>query len=130
MLIPIGLVVGVVYYFVFRFAIKIFNFKTPGREDELEAVSSATENLSKENKGFKKTAEIILEGLGGKDNIVSIDNCITRLRLEVKDISKVDEAKIKTAKVSGILKPGKNSIQIIIGANVQFVADELKKLIK
>ncbi len=130
MLIPIGLVVGVVYYFVFRFAIKIFNFKTPGREDELEAVSSATGNLSNQGKGFRETAEIVLEGLGGKDNIVSVDNCITRLRLEVKDMSKVDEAKIKTAKVSGILKPGKNSIQVIIGANVQFVADELKNLVK
>ncbi|WP_317368677.1 N-acetylglucosamine-specific PTS transporter subunit IIBC [uncultured Tyzzerella sp.] len=130
MLLPIGLVVGVVYYFVFRFAIKIFNFKTPGREDELEAVSNATANISKESKDFVDTAKIILEGLGGKENIVTIDNCITRLRIEVKDITKIDENKIRLAKVSGILKPGKNAIQIVIGTNVQFVADELKKIAK
>ena len=130
MLLPVGLVVGVVYYFVFRFAIKIFNFKTPGREDELEVVSNATANMSNGSTGFVEMPKIILEGLGGKDNVTTVDNCITRLRLEVKDITKVDEAKIKSAKVSGILKPGKNAIQIIIGANVQFVADELKKLVK
>ena len=130
MLLPIGLVVGVVYYFVFRFAIKIFNFKTPGREDELEAISNATANISKESKDFVDTAKIILEGLGGKENIVTIDNCITRLRIEVKDITKIDENKIRLAKVSGILKPGKNAIQIVIGTNVQFVADELKKIAK
>ncbi|MBS5793297.1 MAG: N-acetylglucosamine-specific PTS transporter subunit IIBC [Lachnospirales bacterium] len=130
MLIPIGLVVGVIYYFVFRFSIQIFNFKTPGREDELEAVSSATENLSKGSKNFEEMANVILEGLGGKENIVTVDNCITRLRLEVKDINKIDEDKIKSTKVSGILKPGKNAVQIIIGANVQFVADELKKIVK
>ena len=129
MLIPVGLVVGVVYYFVFVLAIKMFDFKTPGREDELEAVSNATGNMVS-NKGFDDMAKIILEGLGGKENIVTVDNCITRLRLEVKDITKVDEAKIKTAKVSGILKPGKNAVQIIIGANVQFVADALKNLVK
>lgn len=130
MLIPIGLVVGVIYYFVFRFSIQIFNFKTPGREDELEAVSSAAENLSKGSKNFEEMASVILEGLGGKENIVTVDNCITRLRLEVKDINKIDEDKIKSTKVSGILKPGKNAVQIIIGANVQFVADELKKIVK
>ena len=129
MLIPVGLVVGVVYYFVFVLAIKMFNFKTPGREDELEAVSNATGKMAS-NKGFDDMAKIILEGLGGKENIVTVDNCITRLRLEVKDITKVDEAKIKNAKVSGILKPGKNAVQIIIGANVQFVADALKNLVK
>lgn len=130
MLIPIGLVVGVIYYFVFRFSIQIFNFKTPGREDELEAVSSAAENLSKGSKNFEEMASVILEGLGGRENIVTVDNCITRLRLEVKDINKIDEDKIKSTKVSGILKPGKNAVQIIIGANVQFVADELKKIVK
>lgn len=127
-LIPIGLIVGVVYYFIFIIAIKVFNFKTPGREDELEIVANTTENLSKNE--YINMANIILEGIGGKENVVNIDNCITRLRIDVKDIEKVNEEKIKTAKVSGVLKLGKTSVQIIIGTNVQFVADEIKKLLK
>ena len=79
---------------------------------------------------FRSTAvaKTILEGCGGKDNIASIDNCITRLRLEVKDITQVDDKKIKSAGVAGVMKPGKNSVQVIIGTKVQFVADEFSKL--
>ena len=127
-LIPIGLIVGVIYYFVFTFFIRVFDFKTPGREDELETISKFNENMY--NDEFKNKAKIILEGVGGKENIIKIDNCITRLRIEVKDIEKVDEEKIKLAQVSGILKPGKNSVQIIIGTNAQFVSDEIKDLLK
>ena len=82
------------------------------------------------NSDFTKRAEIILEGLGGKDNLVSIDNCVTRLRLEVKDYEKINEKTIKSSGISGIIRPGKTSIQIIVGTQVQFVADELKKLCK
>ncbi len=63
-----------------------------------------------------------------KTNIASIDNCITRLRLEVKDMAQVDDKKIKSAGVAGVMKPGKNSVQVIIGTKVQFVADEFSKL--
>ena len=70
------------------------------------------------------------EGIGGKENVVEIDNCITRLRLEVKDNTIVDEKKIKSAGVAGVLRPGKNNVQVIIGTKVQFVADEFKKLCK
>lgn len=73
-------------------------------------------------------AEIILEGLGGKENIISIDNCVTRLRLEIKDKYKINEKLVKSSGASGIIKPGKKSIQIIIGTKVQFVCDELKIL--
>ena len=79
---------------------------------------------------LSKLASIILEGLGGKENLVSIDNCVTRLRLEIKDQSKVNEKLIKSAGVAGIMRPGKTSIQVIVGTKVQFVADELKKLAK
>lgn len=75
-------------------------------------------------------ASVILEGLGGSSNIKSIDNCITRLRLEVQDDSKVNEAKIKSSGAAGIIRPGKNNVQVIIGPKVQFVADELEKLAK
>lgn len=125
MLIVLGLVMFVLYYVIFRFLIVKFNLKTPGREDDDEV---ATEKTSSEGNDYTKKAQIILEGLGGKENLTSIDNCITRLRLEVKDISKVDDKKIKSAGITGVIRPGKNSVQVIVGTQVQFVADELKKL--
>ena len=127
MLIPIGLVFGVIYYIVFRFMIVKLNLKTPGREDD---DIEAEKNVVVANDDFTKLASIILEGLGGKENLVSIDNCVTRLRLEIKDQSKVNEKLIKSAGVAGIMRPGKTSIQVIVGTKVQFVADELKKLVK
>ncbi|MDF2536722.1 MAG: system, N-acetylglucosamine-specific subunit, partial [Bacillales bacterium] len=70
-----------------------------------------------------------LIAVGGKENITDVDNCATRLRLSVKDSSIVDEAAIKRAGAAGVVKPGKESVQIIIGPKVQFVTDELKKLV-
>ena len=70
-----------------------------------------------------------MEGLGGKGNIVALDNCITRLRLEIKDYTQVDEKKIKSAGVAGIIRPSKNAVQVIVGTKVQFVADEMKKML-
>ena len=82
------------------------------------------------NDDFTEVAKIVLEGVGGKENVTAIDNCITRLRLEIKDYTKVDEKKIKSAGVAGVIRPGKNSVQVIVGTKVQFVADEFKKLCK
>ena len=75
-------------------------------------------------------AATILEGLGGKENVVAIDHCITRLRLEVKDYLLVDEAKIKSSGCAGVIRPSKTAVQVIIGTKVQFVFDEFKKLAK
>ena len=71
----------------------------------------------------------IFEGLGGKDNITSVDNCITRLRLEIKNYELVNDKKIKAAGAAGVMRPSKTSVQVIIGTQVQFVADEFKKLL-
>ena len=126
-LLGIGVVFAVIYYLAFRVIITKFNLKTPGREDDdLEAEKAAV--LA--NNDYTAVAKIILEGLGGKENVTSIDNCITRLRLEVKDQAKVDEKKIKSAGVAGVMRPGKTSVQVIVGTKVQFVADEFKKLCK
>ena len=125
LIIPLGIAAFIIFYIVFYFAIKKWNLKTPGREDDdVEAEKKAV--LS--NNDYTAVAKAILEGCGGKDNIASIDNCITRLRLEVKDITQVDDKKIKSAGVAGVMKPGKNSVQVIIGTKVQFVADEFSKL--
>ncbi|GKH34287.1 N-acetylglucosamine-specific PTS transporter subunit IIBC [Muricomes sp. OA1] len=123
-LIPIGLIVAVVYYIVFRIVIVKFNLKTPGREDD--DIDEAKVQLSNDN--FTEIAKIILEGVGGKENVTSVDNCITRLRLEIKDYTAVNEKMIKSAGVAGVIRPSKNAVQVIIGTKVQFVADEFKKL--
>ena len=124
MIIPLGIAAFVVFYLVFRVAIQAFDLKTPGREDEdTEAEKQAV--LANDN--FTEVARVILEGVGGKENVTSIDNCITRLRLEIKDYTKVDEKKIKSAGVAGVIRPGQKSVQVIVGTKVQFVADEFKK---
>lgn len=130
MLIPLGLVCAVIYYSLFRFLIVKFNIKTPGREDDDDEVSDEEKHVSLANKNFKEVAEVILEGLGGKDNIVSIDNCVTRLRLEVKDSTIIDDKKIKTTGAAGVIKPSKTSAQVIVGTQVQFVAEALSELVK
>ena len=125
-LLGIGLIVAVIYYIVFRIVIVKFNLKTPGREDDDDDETKVV--LANDN--FTEVARIVLEGIGGKENVTSIDNCITRLRLEIKDYTKVDEKKIKSAGVAGVIRPGKTSVQVIIGTQVQHVADEFKKLCK
>lgn len=125
MLIPIGLVFAVIYYVVFRFVITKFDLKTPGREDDTADETAIVLDTS----DFDGMAAIILEGLGGKANVTSIDNCITRLRLEIKDYTLVNEKKIKSAGVTGVIRPSKTSVQVIIGPKVQFVADAMKKLV-
>lgn len=126
MIIPLGIAAFAVFYLVFRFAIIKWDLKTPGREDDnVETEKKAV--LS--NSDYAEVATIILEGLGGKENIASLDNCITRLRLEIKDYTQVDEKKIKSAGVAGVMRPSKTSVQVIVGTKVQFVADEMKKML-
>lgn len=128
MLLVQGLVFAVIYYFLFRFLITKFNLKTPGREDDEPGAEGIVTTPGKEK--FAVMAAQIYEGLGGDENVTSVDNCVTRLRLEVKDMDKVDQAKIKATGVPGIKVVGKNSIQVIVGTNVQFVADEVHKIRK
>ena len=104
MLIPLGLVFFAIYYFVFRFAITKWNLKTPGREDDEDDMAGEGKELAADT-DFKAMAATILEGLGGAENIESLDYCITRLRMEVKDRLLVDEGKIKQAKISGVIRP-------------------------
>ena len=125
-MIPMGIAAFVVFYLVFRFAITKWNLKTPGREDDVDSELK----IELANDDYTTMAQIILEGVGGKENLTSIDHCITRLRLEVKDRLLVDEKKIKSSGASGVIRPGKTSVQVVIGPKVQFVFDEFKKLAK
>ena len=124
LLIPVGLVFAVVYYAVFRFVITKFNLKTPGREDEEES----EEQIEIGNADFAQMAELILMGLGGKDNIKELDYCATRVRVEIADYTLVNEKTIKSAGVPGIIRPSKNTVQVVVGPKVQFVFDEIKKI--
>ena len=83
-----------------------------------------------DSKEYTAIAEVILEGLGGKQNIVSCDNCSNRLKLEVKNRLLVDEITIKSAGAYSVIRPGATGVWIIMGSNGRFVADALKKLIK
>ncbi|MBR5636939.1 MAG: PTS transporter subunit EIIC [Pseudobutyrivibrio sp.] len=125
-LIPVGLAFAVIYYVVFRFVITKFDLKTPGREDD--DAEAEEENIEIGNSDFASMAKVILEGLGGKGNITELDYCATRVRVEIADYTLVDEKKIKSAGVPGIVRPSRNTVQVVVGPKVQFVFDEIKKL--
>lgn len=125
MLILLGLVMAVVYYFTFMFVIKKFNLMTPGRE---EGTGEETLDLATGNDKFSALADNIYAALGGVSNVTSIDNCTTRLRLQVKDTKQVDQSKIKATGVPGVKVIDDQNIQVIVGTEVQFVADEMSKL--
>ncbi|CEG26454.1 N-acetylglucosamine-specific PTS transporter subunit IIBC [Bacillus sp. B-jedd] len=127
MLLVQGLVFAVIYYFLFRFIITKFNLKTPGREED-EDLEVEDEAYAAGDDKHAVLAAKIYDGLGGKENVKAIDNCTTRLRLEVKDMDAVDQKKIKATGVPGVNVVGPHSIQVIVGTSVQFVADEMAKL--
>ena len=118
LIIPMGLVFGAFYYFVFSWVIKTFDLPTLGRYEENYAVDNLDAN---------EFAAQIVKGLGGSKNLSTVDNCATRLRVTVKDSSKVDEKILKAAGAKGIFRSG-NAIQVIIGTQVEFVADEINSL--
>ena len=121
----------VVYFLVFRWAILKFDLKTPGRGDDTLPVgtdTSAAQSSTSADDKYVVTADRFLTALGGKENIDELQNCATRLRLGLHDVSKADEAALKAAGASGVVKPGGNSYQVIYGLNVQFVKDAMEGL--
>ena len=112
------------YYFSFKFLIQKFNFKTLGREDDEDDMSDAASASEKDGAGYR--ADLIIEGLGGKDNIVEFDCCATRLRVTVKDSDKVSERLLKESGSRGILSSG-NGIQIIYGPQVTVIKNEVEE---
>lgn len=127
LILPFGLAAFVVFYLVFRGLITAFNLKTPGRE-----VAEEADRAEKQLEAGKTSGQAagILEGLGGKDNIVSLDNCITRLRVEVRDMEKVNQDQLKASGAKAVVKLGGHSVQVVIGLHVEQAAAELKELLK
>lgn len=115
----VGLVQFLLFYVVFKFYILKFNLKTPGREDGEESTKLMSKKDYEEAKkvGDTKIPELILKGIGGLDNINSVDNCFTRLRISVIDVHKVDKAVLEQAECKGVVLR-QNEIQIIYGTNV------------
>ena len=146
-LILVGIVYAVVYYFLFYFLIKKFNLKTPGRDENEEEVKLYSKadyqekagipqaDINESSKGAKGTkneiqekAPAVLAALGGEENIVSVDACITRLRVEVKDKSKVDKDKLKALGAVGVVEVG-NGIQAIFGAKADAYRHEINRIL-
>jgi len=121
----VGLVYAVVYFFVFRFMIMKFNYKTPGREADDEETKLYTRRDVEKRKSDNSESALILSGLGGKGNIADIDCCATRLRVTVVDSDKVKEADLRASGASGVIKKG-NGVQVIYGPQVSVVKSRLE----
>lgn len=132
----VGIAYFVVYYFLFTFLIKKFDFKTPGREDddnaEVKLYTRADVNAKKEGQSAEdaddELSALILQGLGGNDNLTDLDCCITRLRLTVKDSSKVDQGMLKASGAAGVIIKG-NGVQVVYGPKVTVIKSNLEKFI-
>ena len=123
LLIPIGLAVGAVYFVVFYFLITKLNIPTPGREDEDEMTENSTITASAD---MQELAKQYIEALGGADNLKNVDNCVTRLRLEVKTAKGIDDKVLKALGARGVVRLSDTSIQVIVGTSVQFISDAIK----
>ena len=126
-IIPLGIAAFVVFYLVFRFAITKFNLMTPGREDEDVEETSAPAAAGDDK--FATLAAAVLAAVGGKENVKTVDCCATRLRFQLGDTALVDEAACKKAGALGVMPMKNGAYQVIIGTQVQAVAEELKKLL-
>ena len=118
----IGLIYAAIYFMVFKWAIVKFNIKTPGREDESDEVSYGEE--------VTELGKAIMEALGGKENIQEIDNCISRLRLVLKDTAVIKENELKKTGSLGIIKINETNLQVVYGAKVEKAASELKRAVR
>jgi len=133
----VGVVYFVVYYFVFSFMIRKFNYMTPGRDNNAEAKLYTRKDLEARKKAGEVTeAEAadelsaqITQGLGGKDNISDVDCCITRLRCTVKDPAKVDQQLLKSTGASGVLCKGQG-VQVVYGPRVSVIKSDLEAYLK
>lgn len=123
----IGIVYAFIYYFSFKFLIEKMNLKTPGREED---VDFDEENIVLDNNDFDAKAVEIIKYLGGKDNIETVNNCFTRLRVIVKDMSLVQEASFKRTGAAGVVKPSETDIQVIYGPSVSSIKAAVTKELK
>ncbi|HBQ9548514.1 TPA: PTS N-acetyl glucosamine transporter subunit IIABC [Klebsiella pneumoniae] len=128
MLLVMGVVFFFVYFLLFSAVIRMFNLKTPGREDKAADVVTEEANSNTEE-GLTQLATSYIAAVGGTDNLKAIDACITCLRLTVGDSAKVNDAACKRLGASGVVKLNKQTIQVIVGAKAESIGDEMKKVV-
>ncbi|WP_223593097.1 N-acetylglucosamine-specific PTS transporter subunit IIBC [Neobacillus bataviensis] len=128
LLLVVGLVYAVIYFVIFYSLIKAFNIKTPGREDDVESLESVTPETAVGANKYETMAYHFINDIGGRENITAIDNCTTRLRLNIKDMDRVKDSALKTHGAKGIMKLNKTNLQIVVGTEVEFVADAMKRI--
>ncbi|SCY77117.1 PTS transporter subunit EIIC [Alkaliphilus peptidifermentans] len=121
-LLIVGIPLAIVTYYVFAWAIVKWNIATPGREDE-----ELADNTLLRDKNYDEVARIVIEAIGGKSNILSVENCVTRLRIDLNDMHAVDKERLKDSGTSGVFFPAKNHIHIVFGPNVEFVKNAVDK---
>ncbi|WP_455809765.1 glucose PTS transporter subunit EIIB, partial [Clostridium butyricum] len=126
--IPVGVLFFCLYYFTFKLFIIKKDIKTPGRIDSAnDEIDEKSIKLSHSN--YEYMAKKILQNIGGSENVITASNCVTRLRLEINDISLVNEENIKKTGAKGVVKINDNNIQIIIGTEVVNVMKEFNELL-
>ena len=122
----VGPIIAISYFSVFYWAIGYFDFKTPGREDDDPQAGAVEEKLTG---NLNQKAAEVLRAIGGEENIASLDACITRLRLMVKDDQKIDHAALKKVGASGVMNAGGGNVQIVFGVESDFLKTEIQKII-
>lgn len=128
MIVPIGLLYGVIYYFLFLWIIRRLDLPTPGRHDEMTADMATATGGDVADQSVRASAVDYLKYLGGSGNIEALDSCITRLRLTVKDPSKIDEPMLKRTGAMAVIRSEK-SVQVVVGTRAELIASEMGKLI-
>ncbi len=121
-LIPIGIAYGLLYYFLFRWAIRRFQIPTPGREEGSHLEEWAGD--------IPYRAPLILQALGGKDNVVQVEACITRLRLTLANDRLMDTAALKHLGAAGIIRLGGGNVQVVFGTFSELIREEMMKVIR
>jgi PTS system D-glucosamine-specific IIC component len=122
MLLPIGLAYGLLYYFMFRWAIRTFRIPTPGREEGSQLEEWAGD--------IPYRSPLILQALGGKDNIKNIEACITRLRLTLMNDRLLDIAALKHLGAAGVIRLGGGNVQVVFGTYSELIREEIKKVLR
>jgi PTS system N-acetylglucosamine-specific IIC component len=125
----IGIIYAIIYFVIFYTLIKALNIQTPGREED-EEIEETVDSDSTTGDKYVDMASYFIKDLGGKENLTTIDNCATRLRLQVADTSKINESNLKRHGARGLMKLGKTNVQVIVGTDVEFVADAMKQLVE
>jgi N-acetylglucosamine PTS system EIICBA or EIICB component len=127
LLLVVGFVYAVIYFIIFYVLIKALNIKTPGREDD-ENLDTPAPTAKVGNNKYETMAYHFIQDIGGRENITSIENCTTRLRLKIKEMDKVSDSALKSHGAKGIMKLNSTNLQIVVGTDVEFVADAMKNV--